>query len=175
VPHEATLVVAEFADERALTIAAERLRASGRRLDAHAPFPVGGIDDALGLRPTRMPLAILLGGIAGGAIGYLIQWWTTTVDYPLNAGAFPIHPVVAFIPVTFESVILGACLAGFFAVLAASGLPRLWHPLFEVEGFPRASDDRFFLSVEVAAAEVADARSELMACSPLRVETVERA
>jgi hypothetical protein len=89
--------------------------------------------------------AALLGGILGGAGAYFLQWYAAVVDYPLNIGGRPLHSWPAFIPATFELTILGAAVAAVIAMLALNGLPRLYHPLFEVDEFELASRNRFFL------------------------------
>ena len=92
-------LIAEFGDEKALVDAAKRARADGyRRIDAYAPFSVDGLSDALGFRHDRIALTTLIGGIAGGAGGYFLQWYTAVIDYPINSGGRPLHSWPAFIP-----------------------------------------------------------------------------
>ena len=142
-------LVAEFRDERMLVEAAKAARAAGYRdIAAYAPFAVEGLADAVGFRHDRVPLFTLLGGIAGGAGMYLLQWYTVVVDYPIVAGGRPLHSWPAFIPATFEMAVLGAAIAAFVAMLAGNGLPRLRHPIFDAPDFDLASRDRFFLCIE---------------------------
>lgn len=142
-------VLAEFDSAERLLEAAERARAAGyTHLDAFSPVPVDGLAKALGRRKTRMPLVFLLGGLAGGATGYGVQWFSAVVDYPFNVGGRPFHSWPMFIPITFEMTVLAAALGGVFTMLLRNGLPRLHHPLFKAPGSERATLDRFFLCIE---------------------------
>lgn len=124
-------------------------RAGYRELDGHTPFPVEGLDEALGHRPgSWIPLIVFLGALAGGALGYGIQWWTAVVDYPINVGGRPFHSWPAFILVTFEMAVLGGTLAAVGGVLALNRLPRLYHPVFNVPEFSLVTRNRFYLVVE---------------------------
>lgn len=142
-------LLAEFGTPEALLAAAARLRALGvTHLDAFTPYPVPGLEATLGLRRSRIPAAVLVCALLGGAAGYLAQWWMNAVSYPLNVGGRPLHSAPAFVPITFEMCVLGGALAAFVGLLVATHLPRLWDPVFEVEGIERATIDRFFLAIE---------------------------
>src|SRR5262249_2742135 len=105
-------LVAEFDSAQALLRACEQTRDAGyTRAHAYSPSPVGGLIDALGRKPTLLPLVVLLGGVIGGLSGYLLQWYTSTISYPLNVAGKPYHSWPMFIPVTFECTVLGAALA----------------------------------------------------------------
>jgi hypothetical protein len=139
-------LLAEFATTDALLDAARQAREAGfRNVEAYAPFPVEGLDEAVGFRGNRVPLAALIGGILGGVGVYFLQWYAAVIDYPLNIGGRPLHSWPAFIPATFELTILGASLAAVFGMLWMNGLPRLRHPLFDVPQFDLATRNRFFL------------------------------
>jgi hypothetical protein len=141
-------VIAEFADPETLTRAVRAARAAGyTRLDAFAPFPVQDIADELGIRAWSIPWIAAIAGLAGGAIQYYSQYWMNAVDYPLNVGGRPLDSWPAFIPATLIVAILWAGAATLLGLLVILRLPRLHHPVFEVEGFARASEDRFFLCI----------------------------
>ena len=133
-------LLAEFESVEKLLAAAEAIRKAGyTRFDAHSPIPVHGLDEAMGIRPTRLPLVVLLGGAAGCAGGLLLQWWTNAVDYPYMISGKPLFSLPANIPVAFETTILFAALTALVAMLALNGLPRLYHPLFTNRAFKRAT------------------------------------
>lgn len=145
----AEALMAEFADKEALVEAIRDLKQQGLdHMDAYTPFPVQEAIDALGLKRSKIPWIALAAGLTGGGLAYLIMWWINVVDYPLNVGSFPYHSFPAFIPITFEITVLSAGVTTFFAVLIAVGAPKLWDPVFEVEGFERASVDRYWLRVD---------------------------
>jgi hypothetical protein len=142
-------LMAEFDNPTALVEAANKARLAGyRRMDAYTPIPIEELSEALGLRRTRLPLLVLLGGIAGGLGGYGLEWWASTIAYPMNVGGRPLHSWPQFIPVTFETTVLGAALTCFVGMWALNKLPQPYHPVFNVPAFARASSDRFFLCIE---------------------------
>lgn len=169
-------LLAEFKDAEALVDATARVTAAGyRKVDAYAPFSVPGLADALGFRRDRVALITLLGGIAGGAGIYFLQWYSAVIDYPINAGGRPLHSWPAFIPATFEMTVLGAALAAFFGMLILNGLPRLVHPIFNTPDFDLASRNRFFLCIEARDPrfEPGETRAFLDSLEPMRVAEVE--
>ncbi|MBK8480416.1 MAG: DUF3341 domain-containing protein [Proteobacteria bacterium] len=144
-------VLAEFADPTALYRACERLRDGGfSRWDAHSPFPVHGLDRAMGLRPSRLPWVVFVGGMLGAAGGLGLQWWTSTIAYPMVIAGKPYFSWPAFVPVTFEVGVLAAALTCVLGMLHFNRLPRHYHPVFRSERFAGVGDDRFFISVEAA-------------------------
>lgn len=144
-------LLAEFPTAASLLAAAARLHAAGyRHTDAYTPFPVEGLSEALGLPRSYVPLGTLLGGLIGAAGGYFMCWYANVINYPLNIGGRPHNSWPAWIPLTFELGVLGAALTGTIVMLVANGLPRLHHPVFDVPGFERASQDRFFLAIDPA-------------------------
>jgi mono/diheme cytochrome c family protein len=142
-------VLAEFGSPDALIAAAAKVREAGYEdFDAHSPFPVHGIDPAVGIRRTPLPWLVLMAGIAGAIIALLMQWWTNAVDYPLIISGKPLFSLPANIPVTFELIVLLSAFAAFFGVFALSGLPLFGHALFSRDRFRRATTDGFFISVD---------------------------
>lgn len=165
-------LVGEFATPEALLAAAAGLRALGyAKLDAFTPYPVEGLAEALSLPRSRIAWAVLPAALGGAALAYLVQWWTSAVDWPLDVGGRPPHSAPAFVPIAFESAVLCGALTAFAALLLATGLPRLWHPLFEVEGFASASVDRFWIAVDLTDPSFAslEVDKQLRAAGALRV------
>jgi hypothetical protein len=142
-------LLVEFDDAEELVAAARAVRAQGyRRVDAYTPMPVEGLAKAVGMKRTNMPLVVLLGGVFGGLSGFGLQYWVSVYAFPLNIGGRPLNSWPAFIPVTFETTVLGAALFGVLGMLALNGLPRPHHPLFAVPEFARATQTGFFLCLE---------------------------
>ena len=142
-------ILAEFETPHALAAATWAARSQGyRRMDAFSPFAIEEVSNALDFRTTRVPLVVLIGGILGGLGGFLLQYWVSAIDYPLNVGGKPLNSWVAFIVITFECTILGAALSAVFGMLALNGLPQPYHPLFNVPAFTRVTKDSFFLVIE---------------------------
>src|SRR5436190_64784 len=142
-------VLAEFENPEDLLHAVRRARRAGyRRMDAYTPFPVEHLAEELGFHHTALPVIVLIGGLAGCAGGFLLQYWVSAIDYPLNIGGRPLNSWPAFIPVTFELTILVAALSAVLGMLGLNGLPMPYHPLFNHPRFALASRNRFFLCIE---------------------------
>jgi hypothetical protein len=142
-------LMAEFETAGALVEAANRARLAGyRQMDAYSPIPIHELDEAIGVPKTKLPLMVLIGGILGGIGGYSLEYWVSVIAYPLNVGGRPLHSWPHFIPVTFETTVLGAALTCFIGMWALNKLPQPYHPVFNVPAFARASTDRFFLCIE---------------------------
>jgi len=142
-------LMAEFDTPDQLIEAAGRSHTEGYRyVNAYTPFPVEGLAEAIGFRRSGVPLLTLIGGLLGGLGGFSMQYWMSAVSYPLNIGGRPLNSWPAFIPVTFETTVLGAALFAVLGMLALNKLPMPHHPVFNVPRFARASKDRFFLCIE---------------------------
>lgn len=142
-------VVAEFASPADLYRACARVRDAGyTRWDAHSPFPVHGLDGAMGLRRSKLPWIILVMGLGGAAAGFLLQAWVHSVAYPLTISGKPHFAWQAYVPITFELGVLGGTFGAVLGMLGLCRLPMHHHPLFEDERFARVTDDGFFISVE---------------------------
>jgi hypothetical protein len=142
-------LIAEFNGPENLLAATKKTVAEGyHEMEAYSPFPVEGLDEALGFRGSRVPLITLIGGIVGGVGGFFMEWFSATIHYPINIGGRPLNSWPMFIPVVFELTILCAAIAAVLGMLALNGLPMPYHPLFNVKRFEQASNDRFFLCIE---------------------------
>jgi hypothetical protein len=150
--HPATYgLLAEFDTPKALLAAAERVKAEGYvKTDGFSPFPIHGLDEAIGFKENKVAPLILAGGITGLLGGFGLQYWTQVIAYPMNIGGRPTYSWVAWIPPMFEMTILFAAFAAVFGMLAMNGLPQPYHPVFNAPRFKLASSEKFFLLVEAA-------------------------
>ncbi len=155
--HELTLnelpavhgAMGEFDTPEELLAAGERAFAAGyRRMDAYAPMPVAGLAETIGYKRNKIAFCVLIGGICGAMFGFGLLEWMTAVAYPHNVGGRPLNSWPAYIPITFECMILFASLTALVSMLAMNGLPKPYHPVFNVPAFARASVDKFFLCIE---------------------------
>jgi hypothetical protein len=143
--------MAEFKTSTALVEAARRTREAGyTKVDAFAPYPLEELSEALALPRNRVPLVVLLGGLAGLAAGYGLEYWASVIAYPMNIGGRPFHSMPAFIVPAYETTILFASLAAAIGMIVLNGLPQPYHPVFNVARFERASSDGLFLTIETA-------------------------
>ncbi len=139
----------EFDSPSALVAAVKQVRDAGfRNWDVHTPFPIHGMDDAMGIRGTRLPFIILAGGVTGLGLATLMQWWMNAVDYPFLISGKPLFGLPANIPIMFELTVLFSAFATFFGMWGLNGMPKLYHPLFTSRSFRRATQDRFFIVIE---------------------------
>ncbi len=143
-------ILARFPDSETLVKATRAVTEDGyRHIDAYTPFPVEELSKALRLPPSRLPLAILAGGIIGGLTGYLMQFYATVIDVPLNIGGRPLHSWPAYIPITFELTILLAAFGGVIGLFVFTGFPQPYHPVFNSEDFQKhGTQDGFYLGIE---------------------------
>lgn len=151
-------VMAEFADPAAVYHAAEQVRDAGYAdWDVYSPFPIHGMEEAMGIKRTVLPLIVAGCAFTGAALGFFMQWWMNR-DYPMVVqgkpypGAPGTSSIIAgwepFIPITFELGILSAAFAALIGMLALNKLPQLYHPLLKKDRFLRSSDDKFFIAIE---------------------------
>lgn len=142
-------LLAEFTGSEELVSALRAMHASGyRRMNAYSPFPLPEAEPAMGMRRSRLPLVICFVGLTAAAGAYGLQYLVTAYLYPLDVGGRPPHMPLPYVIITFEMGVLFAGLTAFFGVLVLARATRLWDPVFEVDGFERASIDRFFLEVD---------------------------
>jgi hypothetical protein len=153
-------VLAEFHDPASLLHAAEKVREAGYRWwDCHTPFPVHGLDKAMGIQRTILPLLVFGAGLTGTTVGFILQAFTNAsslsvwalvwvTGYPFLISGKPLISLPAFIPVMFELTILLAATSCVGLMLLLNGLPWLSHPLLANKRFLRATDDRFFIVIQ---------------------------
>jgi hypothetical protein len=143
-------VVAEFKTSDALLEGTRKMRDKGHaQVDTHTPYPVHGLEEALGIKKVRIPTLVLGAALTGIVVAYSMMLFMNAIDFPINVANRPPHSPPAFIPITFELMVLLGGTTAFFGLFALLGLPQPYHPVFEWEAFARASVDGFFLSVQV--------------------------
>lgn len=167
-------LLAEYETPGQVMHAAEAVRDAGyEKWDVHTPFPVHGMDGAMGLKPTPLGWISFGGGMTGGSLAVLMQWWMGGVDYPLNIGGKPAFALHSSIPIIFELTILLTAFGTLFGMLGLNRLPQLYHWVFGSEQFKRVTDDRFFISIEVEDKKYDKARAVLEKTHPISIEEVE--
>ena len=180
-------LIAEFETPGEILKAAEQVRDAGFKWwDCCTPFPVHGLDKAMGIRPTILPIAVFFAGISGTAVAFALQGFTNATDwsiwallwvtgYPYLISGKPLMSLPAFIPVMFELTVLFSALSCVSLMFGFSGLPRLHHPLFRSRRFRRATDDRFFVVIEARDPRFFKARTQefLESLDPISIEAVE--
>lgn len=143
------LLLAEYGSPGELLHAAEKFRDAGyTKFDTHSPFPIHGMDAAMGLPDSKLGWIVFPIGLTGTTLAFLMMWWMNGVDYPLVIGGKPPYSLPSQIPIMFEVTILLSAFATVFGMFHLNRLPRHHHPLFNSERFKGFSDDKFFLSVE---------------------------
>lgn len=160
---------AEFASADELSSAVRTLYDRGySRIETYSPIPVA---HARRGRATRLPLAVFIAGVLGGLASYAIQWFANAYANPLDIGGRPAHAIPAFLIPTFEGTVLCAAAAAFLGFFWLARLPKYWHPIFEIDGFDRATDDRYWLAIDASDERASPELTtrELRRLSPLRV------
>jgi hypothetical protein len=139
----------EFDEPEPLLEAARVARAAGYRdMDAYSPMPVEGLAEAIGFRSSWVQRLVFVAGVLGATGGFTLCWWMTVIAYPHIVAGRPLNSWPAYIPITFESMVLISCLTAVVGMLALNGLPQPYHPVFNVDRFEHASRDKFFLCIE---------------------------
>jgi mono/diheme cytochrome c family protein len=168
-------LLAEYKTPADLLRASKKVRDAGfSRWDTFTPFPVHGIDKAMGIRMTILPWIVLGAGLSGLATAILLQWWTNAYDYPWVISGKPLWSIPANVPIMFELTVLFGGITTLVAMLVLNNLPFPSHPLDHVRRFARSTDDRFFLLIEAADPKFdeADTRTLIDGTHPLGVESV---
>jgi len=175
-PAELFGLMAEFKEPEELVHAAAQAHEAGyREMDAYTPMPVEGLAEAIGFRRTLIEKIVFVAGCLGGTGGFMLCWWMTVVAYPHIVAGRPLNSWPAYVPITFESMVLISCLTAVIGMLMLNGLPQPYHPLFNVKEFERASRDRFFLCIEAKDPKFDpdETRGFLESLEPLEVMEVE--
>ena len=148
-PQKAYGLLAEYKNTTELVNAATKVRDAGyTKWDCYSPFPVHGIDPAMGIKATKTPWLILMMGITGLTVGLIMQYYMNAYDYKYLISGKPFFSLPANVPVMFELTVLFSGLTAIFGTLAINNLPSFYHPLFKVKEFARATDDRYFVAIE---------------------------
>jgi len=142
-------VMAEFETPDEYIQALKKVRAAGyTKFDGYSPLPVHGATEAMDLPRNPVSFMVLCGGLAGLVGGAALATWVSMIAYPVNIGGRPLFSWPAFVPPVFETTVLLASLTAVFGMFALNGLPTLYHPVWNVPAFARASSDRFFVCIE---------------------------
>src|SRR5665213_3414560 len=127
-------IMAEFDDPESLLDAANRARLEGyREMDAYAPMPVEGLAEAIGFHSNWVQRLVFVGGLCGAVGGFMLCWWITVIAFPHNVAGRPLNSWPAYVPITFELMVLIACITAVVGMLMLNGLPQPYHPAFNVE------------------------------------------
>ncbi len=144
-------MIAEFTTAAGILHAAERVRDAGFRYwDVFTPFPVHGMDHAMGLKNSKVGWFAFLGGVTGYAAGMLMIWFMNALDYPIVIGGKPMFSPFSAFPPSYELTILFGAFGSLFGMLFLNRLPRLYHPLLKNKRFSLVTHDRFFLVIETS-------------------------
>jgi hypothetical protein len=169
-------LIAEFDTPADAMHAAEKVRDGGfRKWDVFTPYPVHGMDKAMGLKNSKVGWFAFLGGVTGYTCGMLMIWWMNAVDYPILVGGKPMFSPYSAFPPSYELTILLGSFGSLFGMLFLNRLPRLHHPLLKHRRFALATHDKFFLVIETADPKYSEieTRKLLEALGSKRIEMVE--
>jgi hypothetical protein len=170
------LYLAQYDTSAAVLHAAKKVHKAGyTKFDTHTPFPIHGMDDAMGLPDSRVGWIVFFSGLTGVSSAYLMMWWMGGVDYPLVVGGKPGFTLPSSVPIMFELMVLLSAFGALFGMLHLNRLPRHHHPVFESEKFRTASDDRFFVSIEAEDPkfDLSETKALLEETHPTTLELVE--
>jgi hypothetical protein len=144
-------ILAEFETPADLMHAAEKVREKGfTRWDVYSPYPIHGMDAAMGLKNSKVGWFSFTGGVLGYTTGMIMIWWMNAVDYPILIGGKPMFSPFGAFPPSYELTILFGCFGTLFGMLFLNRLPRWYHPLFKSERFKKVTHDRYFVAIETS-------------------------
>lgn len=174
-----SVILAEFESAHDVLHAAEKVRDAGySKWDVHTPFPVHGMDRAMGLGDSRLGWIVITAAVAGLTTAFVMMHWMNGVDYVLIVGDKPggaPGTLPSMVPIMFELTVLFSAFGAVFGMLGMNRLPQHNHPVFESDRFRSASDDKFFISIEAADPkfDVDKTRALLEKAHPSHVEVIE--
>ena len=152
-------IVGQYSSPKGIYHAAEKFRDAGfKKFEVYSPFPIHGMDDAMGIKPTKLPWLILLCGLTGLTAGIILSTWSSSETWLGGiAGGYKMiisgkpdgfEDIYEFIPVIFETTILLSAFGAVFGMIGLNGLPKLYNPIFKNDHFAKVTDDGFFISVD---------------------------
>ena len=166
-------LLAEFDRPGDLLAAAARLRSEGYdRIETYTPVPLDGLDEAVGFRGSRVPIAFLFGGLAGAAIGFGMQI-LLNFQFPLWIGGRPLVAVPGFMMITFELMVLCSVLSGIVTMLLSNRLPKLHHPIFDADRFTLSGEHYYLAILNGPGFDRDDAGKALAALDPVSISEIE--
>lgn len=155
--------VAQYESPKELLKAAKAIHKEGYKVfDTHSPFPIHGMDDAMGLGHSKLSWISLIGGAIGLTTGLTLQLWASGIAYPLTISGKPYFSFQAFIPVTFELMILFTAFATVFGMFAINKLPTFFHHVFNHSNFDLATSHGFFVSIEATDTKFDEEKTKLL-------------
>jgi hypothetical protein len=141
-------ILAEFSNSGELLEAAKKMREAGYKdYDCHSPFPIHGMDQAMGLKRSPLGYIVFVVAVIAVVSGAWMEWWTSSVDYPIVISGKPFFSYQAYGPVAFAIMVLASSFAALFGMMILNKLPKLFHPLFGSSRFEKVMNDGFFISV----------------------------
>ena len=143
-------ILARFDSPKSLMHAAEKVRDKGfEKFDCHSPFPIHGMDEAMGLKRSKLGYLIGFMGMSGALFGFGLQSWIHSIEYPMNISGKPFFAYPAYAIITFELMVLFSAIGAVFGMMFFNRIPRFHHPVFYSEKFSDVSSDAFYVSIEV--------------------------
>ena len=169
-------ILARFDSPEKLLLAAQKVRESGfEKFDCHTPYPMHGLDDAMGMKRSILGYIVGVGALGGAALGLLLQWFASTYSYPIVISGKPYFSWQAYMIITFVLMILGGAFAALIGMFHLNRMPTFHHPLFKSENFEKATDDAFFVSIEFKDPlfDIEDTKNFLLSIGGENIEVIE--
>jgi hypothetical protein len=143
------IILAEFDNPAHLLEAARKIKDAGyKKFDCHSPFPIHGMDHAMGLKRSPLGYIVFIVALVAFLGGISLEWWTSSVDYPLVISGKPFFSYQAYGPVAFAIMVLASAFVALLGMLVINKLPMYFHLLFSTSRFEKVTDDGFFVSID---------------------------